>query len=88
MNDVLGHPIVAGSTVLTGAYWSPTMDQITTVEKVTKTKVYLSVPGMKYNSLTGRYINTTIRVGRHPHQLVVVDKQLKYNKKTYPENLL
>ena len=43
MNDVLGHPIVKGATVLTGDYRQSNMVQITTVDKVTKSRVLVTI---------------------------------------------
>ena len=88
MNDVLGHPIVVGATVLTGSYGSPTMDKVTTVKKVTRTKVHVSVPTLYFDRPTHSILSTNKHVARNPYQVVVVTNQIKHNRKTYPENLL
>lgn len=92
MNDALGHPITAGCTVLTSNYWSPTMNKLMKVKRVTKTKVVFDMDKHLYG-----YDNETKKfqwksrheeIRRWPHQVIVIDKQLRYNKRTYPEHLV
>lgn len=93
MNDILGHPITEGCLVVTNGYWSTGFSITTKVAKVTKTKVLLDVPGYDFvkdqNSPYGwKRIDTIKRVRRDPSRVLVIDKQLKYNRKTFPENLV
>lgn len=88
MKDVLGHPIEKGCTVLTNYYNSPEMCIITTVKSVFNKTAAVIVPVTTWN-----YKNKTSKVEhkrilREPHQLIVVDQQLEYNRQNYPENLL
>jgi hypothetical protein len=79
MIDILGHPVAKGDTILTNEYGSPTMSVIAIVEKVAKKSciLYMHVPvvGAKY-------------MRKLPHQVVVVNQQLAYNKKHFPENAI
>lgn len=92
MIDILGHPIEAGMTVLTNKYFTATMGEITTVDRVTPKAVIVTVnatwgywdkENKKYIRMNGR---KTIR--KRPDQILVIDKQLNFNRSQYPENML
>ena len=88
MKDVLGHPIKKGCTVLTNYYSSPEMGVITTIEDVFKKTAAVTIPVRvwDYKNKTSKVEYKRLR--KEPHQLIVVDQQLEYNKQNYPENLL
>lgn len=89
MIDALGHPIREGDTVLTGAYWSSTMDMTTTVTKVTKKSVYVCLKVCYFDYQKGVVVEDGVKeVRRKPSQVVVITQQLKHNQEHYPENLL
>ena len=88
MNDILGHPIVKGATVLTGDYGQSNMVQITTVDKVTKSRVLVTISNGSFNYRRQEYVPSKIQVTREPHQVLIVAQQLRYNKRKYPENLI
>lgn len=81
MIDALGATIKVGDKVLTGSYWSATFDTVTTVKKVNRTTIGLELP-CTYD------ISGYRKVKRRPYQMIVVDKQLEYNQKAYPENFI
>lgn len=87
--DILGHPIEEGMTVLTNAHNSPAMTELSVVEKVTGKAVYVSVYAHTgyWDVNTNRHVSTSgnKQIRRRPDQVIVIDKQLSYNKKTYPE---
>ncbi len=80
--DALGHPIKVGSIVLTTPHWNPTFSVTTKVIKITKKSIVVELPSNTYVD------KRLIKIRRKPHQVIVIDKQLKYNQKTFPENLL
>lgn len=82
--DPIGHPIEAGMTVLTHAYAS-TYSTPTRVARVTKKAIIVYVK--KYNYDMKAYVEDH-EVRRRPDQVFVIDKQLTYNKNTYPEYTL
>ena len=88
MIDSLGHPITAGCTVITPGYWSPTISEVVKVKKVTATYVHIEMDGIAYSREAGGYTTQTKQLRRKAHQVLVIDKQLKYNRKAYPESLL
>lgn len=87
MIDILGHPIRKGDTVLTNGYWT-TQLELQVVEKVTKKAVYVSVLATMWDSTQKRRTTEPKSMRRKPSQVVVVNQQIKYNTKTYPENML
>lgn len=92
MNDALGHPITAGCTVITSYYHSPSMNLVMKVKRVTKTRVILDIDKSYYrwdavNRKTVK-VEKFGEVRRWPYQVLVIDKQLKYNRKTYPEHMV
>ena len=88
MIDILGHPITVGATVLTNGYYTACMNTITTVEKITEKAVYARVDAVWYDWNTKQRRRTKKLMRRRPDQFIVIDKQLNYNRKTYPENML
>lgn len=93
MIDVLGHPIEPGAKVLTGAYGSGGMNKVSTVISVAKKTLVVGVykHRWEYNDVTKRWKSheePTGKVRRRPHQVVVIDEQLKHNMETYPENMV
>ena len=88
MIDALGHPITKGCVVLTPGYWSPTAGTITKVVKVTKSYVFVEVGAWTWSEEKNGGVMEPLVVRRKAHQVIVVDKQLKYNRKTYPELLI
>lgn len=92
MIDILGHPIEAGMTVLTNKYYTATMGEITTVDRVTPKAVIVTVNywGGYWDKEQKKYIHTTGRkqIRKRPDQILVIDKQLDFNHKEYPENMI
>lgn len=88
MLDALGHPITKGCTVLTGGYWSPTMSDTTKVLKTTKSKVHVEVEGYIWDAEARKYNKQRKIVSRWPHQVVVVDAQIRSNRRKYPEHII
>ena len=92
MIDALGHPITVGCTVLTPGYWSPTMSKIMKVGRVTKTRIILTMEGIRHlwsdKAKTWEPVTELREVRRQPHQVLVVDKQLKHNRKNFPEHII
>lgn len=86
--DVLGHPIEAGMTVLTNGYYGLTMDQLVKVDKVTKKAVYVTLTASWYNWSEKVWCTEQKSIRRHPNKVLVIDKQLKYNRKMYPEYMI
>ena len=90
--DALGHPINVGDIVSTHSYGCAAYRTITKVTKVTKKAVYVNVKkyARVYNETKKQYeyILKEEPVRRRPDQFLVVNAQLKYNQKKYPENLL
>ena len=80
--DFLGHPIEAGMTVLTNGYYSSGNHMVTKVVKVTKKAVIIHVEKYDWKE-RATIVGHPIR--RNPSQIIVIDQQLKYNKKTFPE---
>lgn len=68
------------------------MSTVAKVKKVTKTQVHIEIFCRKYkwDPVKKQSIREeglfTLR--RQPHQVLVVDKQLAYNRRKYPENLV
>jgi hypothetical protein len=88
MIDILGHPITVGATVLTNGYYTSSMNTVTTVEKITEKAVYAKIDAVWYDLSTRQIQSAKKLMRRRPDQFIVIDKQLKYNQKTYPENRL
>jgi hypothetical protein len=88
MIDAIGSPIEAGSTVLTGHYWSNTMNHVTKVVEVRKKYVYLMLDTITYDWKNRTRVTAKKLIRRQAHQVIVIDKQLKFNRKKYPENFL
>lgn len=80
--DFLGHPIQVGMTVLTNGYYSAGNHMVTKVVKVTKKAVIIHVEKYDWKERT-TIVGHPIR--RNPSQIIVIEQQLKYNKKTFPE---
>lgn len=88
MVDSLGHPITAGCTVLTSGYWNTVMDVVIIVKKVTPCYVHVEMECNVWNYETRKAVPQMKTLRRRPHQVLVIDKQLKYNRKAYPEHQL
>lgn len=92
MIDILGHPIEAGMTVLTNKYYSATMGEITTVDRVTKKAVIVTIQAYDwyYDEVLKRGITKPYRkqIRKRPDQIIVIDKQLDHNQTNYPENMI
>lgn len=88
MIDVLGHPITVGATAITNGYCTSTLNTITVVEKVTKKAAYVTVEAFSYNWETRERYRTKKLMRKRPDQIMIIEKQLNYNKKTYPENFI
>lgn len=92
MIDILGHPIEAGMTVLTNKYYTATMGEITTVDRVTEKAVIVTVnaAGTYWDKENKKYIRFSGRkqIRKRPDQILVIDKQLDFNRSEYPENQL
>lgn len=86
--DVLGHPIEAGMTVLTNGYDGSTMDQLVKIDKVTKKAVYVTLTVRWYNWREKVWYTGQRSIRRRPNNVLVIDKQLKYNRKMYPEYMI
>lgn len=90
--DILGHPIEPGVTVLTNRYQSSSMGEITTVDRITKKAVIVTINATWYSwdSVTRKYTRHSGRktIRKRPGQVIVIDKQLKHNQKEYPENMI
>ena len=86
--DVLGHPIEAGMTVLTTAHYGSTMDQLVKIDKVTKKSVYVTLTASWYNWREKVWCTEQRSIRRRPNKVLVIDKQLKYNRKMYPEYMI
>ena len=92
MIDILGHPIKPGMTVLTNKYYSAVMGEITTVERVTKKAVIVKIMSVWYtwDAENRQHIKHQglKAIRKRPNQILVIDKQLDFNRKEYPENML
>ena len=86
--DALGHPIEAGCIVVTGGHYSPVMDHVTTVKRVTPKAVIIDIPKNIYDPHTQKYVTMNKEVRRQAYQVIVVNKQLTHNKKEFPENFV
>lgn len=87
MIDRLGHPIEVGVTVLTNGYYTSSMEVITTVKRITPKAIIVDVvlPAwvQRYNGGI-----TTKEMRKQPHQILVIEQQLAYNQREYPENMI
>ena len=91
MQDALGHTIRVGDTVLTAAYWSPIPSLVTKVVKVTKTRVYVNIKTwdfLRKENSTWKKVVEYKDIARYPYQVIVVDAQLRSNKRKFPENFV
>jgi len=88
MIDVLGHPIEVGATVLTNGHYTASMNTVSKVEKVTAKAVYTNIYATWYDYKTGELRTGQKLMRRRPNQFIVIDKQLDYNQKNYPENMI
>lgn len=91
MQDILGHTFNVGDKVLTNAYWQPGITELTTIEKINKKTVAVTVRANKYvRTKDGKwtYVKCNKRMLKRPAQLIVVTEQLEHNRKTYPENMV
>lgn len=88
MNDVLGHPIKVGDTILTQGYWCMTMNTVTTVKKVGKTRVRIEIMCTWWDWGERKQVSGMKTLYRRPHQMIVINKQLDHNRKHYPENMV
>lgn len=92
MIDILGHPVKKGMTVLTNAHWSTAMTEITTVDKVTPKAVYVTIhaTGGYWDTENKKFVRTSgnKQMRRSYAKVLVIDKQLKHNRKNYPENMI
>lgn len=86
--DMLGHPILKGSTVLTNGYQSTALDTIVKIEKVNKKTAVVSIPMPTYDYLRMELVYKNKRMLKQAYQLIVIDAQLAYNAEQYPEYLL
>jgi hypothetical protein len=88
MLDVLGHPVTAGDMVLTGSYGTAAMELVTIVVKTTPMAVFVNVSVSTYSWSNHTFKTAEKLVRRRYDQVVVVDKQVAHNKKTYPEHMI
>lgn len=88
LTDILGHPIKAGTLVLTKSYWSTTMNKLVTIDRVTEKAVYVTLDATWYDFKTGQRIHAKKSVRRRPDQVVAISKQIEHNRKKYPENMI
>jgi hypothetical protein len=92
MIDALGHPITAGDTVLTNAYYSCSMTEITSVDRTTEKAVYVTIQAHSwhYDEKLKQGVHTSYKkqMRRRPDQVLVITKQLEHNQTNYPENMI
>jgi hypothetical protein len=92
LKDQLGHPLEVGLTVLAAGYYQPNLNTITTVEKVTKTAIYVQLDCRQWERKEAGdgylLIAKTKSMRRRPDQVIVVQQQLKHNRKHYPELMI
>lgn len=93
MIDCLGHPIKVGDKVLTNAYYSTNMSEITTVVKINKKSVVVEIEAYAYkvnpdtNKWEGKQYDN-YRIRRHPSKVIVIGAQLEHNRQNYPECMI
>ena len=96
LKDALNRPIRVGDTILTGRYNSTILDYVTTVVKVTESRVYIKldrkVRTHKYDKTTKQWNTKTTEItkplARYSHQVIVVNAQLEANRNDFPENFV
>ena len=88
MLDALGHPLEAGTVVLTPPYYSTCFNLVTTIEKTTKTAVYVRLPNHTWNRENNEWVQETQLVRRRPDQMVAIGAQYKHNAENYPEYMI
>lgn len=87
--DILGHPIGKGMTVLTNGYGSASMTEISKVDRVTAKAIYVVVVNAWcYDAKSNSYVEAPKAMRKRADQVIVVSRQLEYNKKHYPEHML
>jgi len=86
--DILGHPIEKGMTVLTNSYCSASMTDISKVDRVTAKAIYVTVNAWSYDAKSNLYVEAPKAMRKRADQVIVVSRQLEYNKKHYPEHML
>ncbi len=93
MIDRIGHPIKVGDKVLTNAYHSTDMSEITTVVKINKKSVVVEIEAYIYkvdpdtNRWKGKQYNN-YRIRRDPSKVIVIGAQLEHNRQNYPEYMI
>lgn len=90
LTDILGRPIKKGDRILTTGYGTPTMNTVTTVDKVAKVNIYtyISRPDWYYDEQRHCWVrlpNKPKRISRRPDQVVVITDQYAINHEQYPE---
>ena len=86
--DLLGHTIKEGMTVITHYWIEGKKDIMLKVDTISGN--YISLVDIE-TSTSGRQtttFHTTHTLDRKADEVIVIDQQLEYNEKTFPENIL
>jgi hypothetical protein len=85
MIDPLGHPITEGATVFTAPYWSTSFSTFAKVKRINKSTVTITLKKYAWDKHKKKFIEYEGDVKRRPSRMIIVDTQLAFNKKTFPE---
>lgn len=86
--DLLGHTIKEGMTVITHYWQDGKKDLILKVKAIRGNYVSLvDTEPCSYNK-EATIISAVRTLNRKVDEVIVIDQQLEYNKKTFPENIL
>ena len=86
--DFLGHTIKQGMTVVTHYWQDGKKDLILKVKAVRGSYVSLvDIEPRSYNK-EATVISAVRTLNRKADEVIVIDQQLEYNEKTFPENIL
>lgn len=85
VTDILKRPVKVGDTVLTKGYMHSAINTISKVIRVNKNTISVNLPFRYYNYQTRSSVTGYKIMLRDPMSFVVIDEQIAYNNKEYPE---
>lgn len=86
--DLLGHTIKEGMTVVTHYWQDGKKDIMLKVDAIRGN--YVSLVDVETSSYAKKIValGTIPTLNRKANEVIVIDQQLEYNEKTFPENIL
>ena len=86
--DLLGHTIKEGMTVITHYWQDGKKDIILKVNAIRGNYISLVDVESSISSRQTTALGTIPTLNRKANEVIVIDQQLEYNEKTFPENIL